>query len=470
MPACVRELRCSRRVTANISNKEPAVYLQDTWQATRRLVLNYGLRWEAQFFPKPVIAPSMTAYGSNLTDPRFPSTGYLPNQTKEFQPRFGFVYDLGGNGKSVLRGSAGIFNARQNGLTQVGAITTNGVQQQTITEFSGQGNPTYAGILTPQPVAAPNFPFQPGVTVFDKNYHNPRIVAYNLGYDQQISQNYVLFADFTINKGVYLTRFLDPNVGAAVLPGQVIPGTNGMKYTANADTVCYVSGSTDTCPGLFAAGPFANLGAITNTISNAKSLYRGVTAGVRKRFSNHFQFEAEYTYSVDRDDDSNERDPFTFRYANIYNLQSEYSLSDRDERHKFNAYGLGDLPFGFKSNVRIQGHTAEPETDNPNPASGPSGPACSINNSATRFVGGVDCGRNHLRKDNAFFVTDFGVARPIHLTDRYQLEPRVEVFNLFNNRNNLNPLSSPALFDFSGFLRFGVGDPRQAQLSIRFLF
>ena len=31
-----------------------------------------------------------------------------------------------------------------------------------------------------------------------------------------------------------------------------------------------------------------------------------------------------------------------------------------------------------------------------------------------------------------------------------------------------NPLSSPALFDFSGFLRVGVGDPRQAQLSLRF--
>jgi hypothetical protein len=44
------------------------------------------------------------------------------------------------------------------------------------------------------------------------------------------------------------------------------------------------------------------------------------------------------------------------------------------------------------------------------------------------------------------------------------------VFNTFNNTNNLNPLSSPALFDFSGFLRFGVGDPRQAQLSLRFVF
>jgi hypothetical protein len=453
---------------SSIANQEPAVFVQDTWQVTPRLTLNYGLRWEAQFFPNPVIAPTKTLYAPYLSNPAFPSTGYLPNQTKQFEPRFGFAYDIFGGGKSVFRGSAGIFNARQNMLTQVGAITTNGVQQQTLTEFSGLGNPTYPNILPPS-----NCPITgcvgAGVTVFDKNYHNPRIYSYNVGYEQQISQDFVAFVDFTDSKGVYLTRFLDPNVGAAVLPGQVIPGTGGTVYTANADTVCYLSGSTDTCPGIFAPGPFATLGAITNTIANAKSLYRGVTFGVRKRMSHHFQFEAQYTYSHDRDNDSNERDPFTFRYANLYNLAAEYSLSDRDEAHKFNAYGLGDLPFGFKGNFRIQQHSAEPETDNLNGTG--TGAPCTINNSLTRFVNGVDCGRNHLRKDNAFFVLDFGIARPFGFHDnKFQLVPRVEVFNTFNNTNNLNPLSSPALFDFSGFLRVGVGDPRQAQLSLRFVF
>ncbi len=222
-------------------------------------------------------------------------------------------------------------------------------------------------------------------------------------------------------------------------------------YTANADTVCYLSGSTETCPGIFAPGPFATLGAITNTNSGAKSLYRGITFGVRKRFSHHFQFDAQYTYSKDYDNDSNERDPFTFRYANLYNLAAEYSLSDRDEAHKFNAYGLGDLPWGFKGTFRIQQHSAEPETDNV--FSTGTGAPCSRNNSATRFVDGVDCGRNHQRKDNAFFVLDFGVYRPFHIGDKYLLVPRVEVFNTFNNTNNINPLSTPALFNFDGFLR-----------------
>ena len=441
---------------SNISNEEPAIYAQDTWKATSRLVLNYGLRWEAQFFPKMKISPSQALYGQYLSDPKFPSTGFIPNQTKEFQPRVGFNFDVFGNGKSALRGSAGIFNARQNMLTEVGAITTNGVQQQTLTEFSGQGNPTYPGILPVASCPATGC-VGAGVTVFDKHYHNPRIYTYNFGYDQQVSQDFVAFLDFTDSKGVYLTRFLNPNVGpTAALPGQACPG--GTSTPANSDTVTYCGNA-----------PFPNLGSITNTISNAKSLYRGLTIGLRKRMSHHFTAEAQYTFSIDRDDDSNERDPFTFRYSNLYNLKGEYSYSDRDERHKFNAYAVGNLPLGIEGNLRIQQHSAEPETDNSNGTG--TGAPCTINNSMTRFVNGIDCGRNHLRKDNAFFVFDLGVARPFHFHDgKLSLTPRVEVFNTFNNTNNLNPLSSPALFDFNGFLRVGVGDPRQAQLSLRFAF
>ena len=44
------------------------------------------------------------------------------------------------------------------------------------------------------------------------------------------------------------------------------------------------------------------------------------------------------------------------------------------------------------------------------------------------------------------------------------------MFNTFNNENNINPLVTPALFNFDGFLRLGVGDPRQVQLAVKFLF
>lgn len=427
---------------SDISNKEPSVFAQDTWKIFERLTLNYGLRWEAQIFPDPVTAPAQTAYGAYLNDPAFPSTGKLPNQMKMFQPRVGFVWDTTGKASSVMHASWGIFNARQNMLTQVGAITTNGVQNQQITQFAGV-NPTYPNILPLSPQTG--FPPGIGVTVFDRNYHNPRIYTTNVGFQQLVHSDFTAYVDFTWSKAVYLTRFVNPNVGSTVVLPQ------------NADTVSYTG-----------PVPFPTLGAITNTISSANSLYRGLTIGFRKRLTHNFLFDGNYTYSVDKDDDSNERDPFTFRYANFYNLKAEYSNSDRDERHKFNFYMLGDLPFGFKGNLRMQAHSAQPITDNTQGDG--SGPPCSINNSRTRFVDGIDCGRNHLRKNNEYFTLDFGIARPFHLGDRFQLIPRVEVFNTSNSANNVNPLASPALFNFDGFLRQGVGDPRQAQLSLRLAF
>jgi len=445
-----------------ITNEDFSLFAQDTWRIWRNFTLNYGLRWDAQRFPDPVIPPSQTAYAAELSNPAFPSDGKLPNQWKMFQPRVGFAWDIRGNSKSVLRASWGIFNARQNMLTQVGAITTNGVQQQTIAAgtclfvisptLCGQNSaggppPTYPATV-PVPFTTP---FQPGVTVFSRDYANPRIYSTNVGYEQQITGDYAAYLDLTISKGVHLTRFTNPN-----------SGTDFVLPTSGADTVTYVNPH----------GVFPDLGDVTDTVSSAKSLYRGATIGFRKRMSHHFLFDANYTYSEDLDDDSNERDPFTFRYANLFNLADEYSYSDRDEKHRFNFYTVASLPWGIQGNVRMQAHSAQPITDNVNGDG--SGAPCGEQNSKTRFVvsgsGVVDCGRNHLRKDNAFFTFDFGVARPIHFHEHFTLIPRLEMFNAFNNKNNVNPLSSPQLFDFNGFLRVGVGDPRQAQISVRLEF
>ncbi len=422
---------------SSIKNEDYGLFIQDKWQIRPGFTFNYGLRWEAVIFPDPVTPPSQTAYGVNLSDPNFPSDGTIHNQKKEFQPRVGFAWDLRNNHKSVLRASWGIFNARQNMLAQVGAITTNGVQQQTIvagTFFNTAGGPppTYPDVV-PTPVIPPGtFPPGAGVTIFSKDYADPRIYHTNVAFEQEIYQSLAVYADFTLAKGVHLTRELNPNVAPPVDLSFVDPPGVGALYLGPR--------------------PFPNLGDITETASNAKSLYRGVTFGVRKRFSNRLQFEGNYTYSVDKDDDSNERDPFTIRYANFFNLAAEYSNSDRDERHKFNLYTYADLPAGFHATLRMQAHSAQPISPSP------------------RILNGVDGGRNTLRKDNAFFTLDFGVDRRFRLGERMSIIPKLEMFNTLNNKNNVNPLISPGAFNFDGFLRNGVGDPRQAQLSVRFEF
>jgi len=446
---------------SSINNEEFAFFVQDTLKVSRNLTLNYGLRWEAQHFPSMTIAPSATAYGTNLSNPKFPSDGTIHDQNKMFQPRIGIAWDVKGNGKSAFRASWGIYNARQNMLTQVGAITTNGVQQQSFAAGSAFGTPPAFGnnaapILNP-PAAGTPPPAGLSVTFFSKDYANPRIYTTNLGYEQELFTGWAGYVDVTVSKGVHLTRFIQPNVCCS---------TANLVLTANSD----VNPSGPTYTG---AAPFANLGAITDTVSSAKSLYRGATIGVRKRFSQRFQLDANYVYSEDLDDDSDERDPFTFRYLDLFNLGKEYSYSDRDEKHKFNFVTYSELPAGFNLDVRMQAHTAQPTSANPNGTG--TGPVCGSNNALHRVLAGpggalIDCGRNFLRKDNGFFTLNFGLQRPFHIGERMQLVPKLEMFNLFNNKNLVNTLSTPALFNFDGFLRQGVGDPRQAQLSIRFLF
>ena len=423
---------------SNITNDEFSLFVQDQWQPRSNLTVNYGLRWDAQLMPETV-DPRTTAYGAFLDDPSFPSDGTIPDQWAMFQPRAGVAWDVKGDGKSVLRGSAGIYSARQNMLSQVGSVTTNGLQQQTL--FANTANlldfgaptPIWPGVLTPQPVPAGEFPLFSGVRVFHRDYKNPRIYSFNAAYEQEILPDWAGYVDFTWAEGRNLTRFLNFNRSGPVCC-DLGPGT----------------GNVFTYPGPAPWGP--QLGEVMVANSLGESRYRGLTLGIRKRFSNGYQLEGNYVLAKDEDNDSNERDPFTDRSFNFFDLDADWGLSDRDIRHKVNVFGYFTVPGGFQLNARVQGRTAQPITPSP------------------RSLDGVDRGRNTDRKDNAFFSLDWRLARPIRFGTRYQVIPVLEMFNTFNNDNNINPLSTPALFNFDGFLRTGVGDPRQVQLAVKFVF
>ena len=401
---------------SKVSNEDLSLFAQDTWKIRPNFTGTYGLRWEAQIFPDPVVAPAQTAYGIFLNDPRFPSNGRLPSPKKEFQPRVGFAWDINSNGRSVLRANYGIYYARQNMLSQVGSITTNGVQQQTIV-LSSPGGPVWPGLVTPPSTVTPctsggvtnPFPCFTGVRVFSRDYANPRVYTTNVAFEQELARNISIYFDFTHAKGVHMTRFLNVNRN-----------------------------------NFFS--PF--LGEVQVTSANGKSLYRGFTVGLRKRFSEHYQFEGNYVFSKDLDDDSNERDPFTDRSFDINNLQLDYALSDRDIRHRFNFFSNIELPAHFDLNARVQAHSAQPIT-----------PAV---RTATN--------RNTLRKNNEYFSFDWRLQRAFHLNERVALIPIVEMFNTFNTANSINPLVTPGLFNFDGFLRQGVGDPRILQLAVKVVF
>ena len=92
------------------------------------------------------------------------------------------------------------------------------------------------------------------------------------------------------------------------------------------------------------------IGTLTVIQSTAKSRYNGITAELRKTLNSNLQFQFNYTLSWDKSDDDNERDPFTLRYVRADSLQAEYGYSDRDQRHRFNAWVLAILPGDFYLN------------------------------------------------------------------------------------------------------------------------
>ena len=105
---------------------EVGLFLQDTWYATDRLVLNLGLRWEGTWNPDPLVAPEKTYFAPYLDDPRFPSDGTIPDDLDNFQPRLGLVWDASGDGSTILRLNAGAYVSRIPSLVLAGPRTTNG--------------------------------------------------------------------------------------------------------------------------------------------------------------------------------------------------------------------------------------------------------------------------------------------------------------------------------------------------------
>ena len=410
--------------------------------------MQVGLRWEAQIEPDPITPADQVFFsgfiGKTSMGQAFPSDGNIPSDKKQWQPRFGITWDPNSDGKTVVRANGGIFYGLVPGLNLASTRSTNGTlgydlfRDSALTPILG-AVPAYPNIVPASQL--PAVPFQPGVYVFDKDFQNPRTYSAGLGIDREITNDFALSLKYNYAHTIHITRFVnrnDPLLGSPWSTG--LAGGNG-------------------------------LGSLTTVESTAKSLYNGITLGFAKRYSNNFEFQAYYTLSWDKSDDDNERDPFTLQYAKVTNLDAEYGYSDRDQRHRVNAWLLWKAPFDINVNTRYSYRSAQPQSIT---ATGAIANTPQDRCSAVTAAGGCTAGstvveRNLGRKDNQYSSLDLRVSRPF-VFGGVTIEPIAEVFNLFNSKNLKNPGSVALLFNFDGTVQSGLGDPRQAQFGVRLIW
>jgi hypothetical protein len=441
--------------TQTIDQKEPAIFVQDQWQLSANMTLELGLRWEKLDMPEPVTPPDQVFFadfiGQTVTNQygtwEFPSDGTIPDSAT-LQPRVALSWTPLEDKNAVFRFNAGIYTARLPALDVASTRSTNGSLGQSVFRasfFNGFGvtPPTWPNLIPQDQIGDP---VNPDVYVFDKDWQLPETISAALSWEQELVPDWAGIFKINYAKTDHLTRFVNRNQATLGSPWSTGLGPDGSN----------------------------GLGALNSVESTAHSRYYGVTVGVNKRLSHRYQMQAYYTWSKDQSDDDNERDPFTIRYANFFQLDKEFGLSDRDQRHRFNGWILWNAPGGLDVNGRVtylsaqpldirpdgQPVSAFPPTERCIPAPAVAGDPCDA--SAAVFQ------RNQGTKDNEFFTIDLRLSKDFHAGD-FTIQPVLDVFNLTDSDNFLVPEVTNLIFNFDGTVRSGAGEPREIQLGVRLL-
>ena len=324
----------STSLTAAERQKRFYFYGQDTWRATSKLTIAYGLRWD-------IINPEYVNGDANggLLDL---NTGLLrvagvggigrnfniERNWKNFGPRLGIAYQLTpktvvrlGYGRSYDIGVFGsIFGHAVTQNLPVLAVQNNNATSQTDAVFNLATGPT-----------APVFPAVPSngllplpVGIFARSRPNrmrlARLDAYNLTVQHQLSNTVSMELAFVGNNGHgFYANNPDVNVNQPSIVGFEdpipVPQVNRRPYFAKYGWTQDISF-------------FGN---------DAPNYYDALQAKIDKRFTEGLQFVAHYTWAKNLTHDG--------AYANI-DPQVNYGPDDFNRKHVFSASVVYDLPFG----------------------------------------------------------------------------------------------------------------------------
>jgi hypothetical protein len=341
-------------------------YAQDTWKATPRLTLDYGLRYEfigptytvspyhAYYFSPShynptdavaintasnvpglpptqgsIIPGSGNPYNGMVQDgtPGFPKGG-LNYRWNNFGPRLGFAYDVFGDGKTALRGGFGIFYERY---------------EQNVFNFSSVSNPPtvytptiYGGNIGNLSSALVNgAPLTPssGVLGTDQAGQIPTTYGYNLGLQRELPYNLVFDISYVGNT----SRHQMYNQQLEQLP---------LGTTTNTNILSTVNNVTN------AILPYKGYSSIYFNRFGASSAYNALQVKMSRRFSSKLTINADYTWAkaIDLDDVDNDQNAF----PEYTNLKPFYAPAGFDRRNVFNFQYVYNLPLFKGENKLVQ--------------------------------------------------------------------------------------------------------------------
>lgn len=482
--------------TANTSSRSNRTYgnvlgafITDSWKAAPGLTLSLGLRYDWYGTPteaegRYVVFDPATDTLQHVGQGSGPGSAY--NQSdKNFQPRFGIAWDPFHHGNTVFRAAYAIMTDQPT-LGLVTGLAANPPYAFPISYASSAAVPyvTFANAY-----AAASGSVAP--TSVAHSYKDAYFSEWNFNIQQNLGNNYALTAGYIGSKGSDLN--IERNYNQPI---------NGVRpYAALAST-------SPIDPGV----PLSN---ILIYESDGNSSYQAAFVDLKKYLTKGLQFDGSYTRSKSIDDNS--RNVQGLAVQNSYNLRGDRGLSDFDARNHFVLSAVYQLPWkgnrlkeGWELSIidtAQSGNPINPHLSNTSFAgaavlradvTGPiqTGYSPATNGSATSvtyiqnpsvFINqgttpGTTLGFGTLGRNvvigPGFFDTDFSLAKftNIKADGRIVLETRVDAFDIFNQANFTQPISTVGSSTFgliTGGTRFPAGDggtSRQFQISMKLKF
>ncbi len=378
-PGAVQEITFS---TGNGDTTQPrihqlAFYVQDDYKVSPRLTLNLGLRWDANIHILTDQTDNRTIrILQQLNDERAQAIAgdadklsRLTPSWKEFQPRLGFAYDPHGDGRMVIRGGYGIFYDQlfQN-LTLFSTQQTNPTIYQTVLDrvntAVGEGelaNFRFGVDPLPAPASVNNTDLEFGGfgRINDPSLKDPYVQKFSIGVQKTLGQSYVLSSDYVHTLGTHENRVQNINPQIRPICDPAFPGStpNSSRCVRGATTRFFDRAFVNAGLG---AG---RLGQINMFTATNRSMFDSWTTSLQGR-ARKTVFKVSYVLSSSRAWGGQPTASYGGNGIAITPEQQfqpeEFGPTRIDERHRFVASGVFDMPWGIQLSPIIQYATARP--------------------------------------------------------------------------------------------------------------